>query len=166
MELAYLYRRQRDAPRIRLPLYIRFTFNLLFGITITVVIVMVVARARGSTCPDGTAVSRYCAYDTSGTFSSIYLHMSGNDTDEINFTVSANTLMVGDLEVLWGRPEIRRYCETIVASWPGAHVITILPARQTEGVSRFTPILRIFFTRSGPPRSVRFLMHEARRGCR
>jgi hypothetical protein len=125
-----------------------------------------IALERGFTCPYSTGVSKFCAYYTDGMFSRIYLLMSSNDANYISFTVRENILMLGDLEVLWGRPEIRWYCETVVASWPADHALVILAVPQTGGVSRFTPILHIFFTRSGLPRWARILKHEAKRGCR
>jgi hypothetical protein len=178
-----------------LPVYIWFIFNLLIGISLIAVLVIIAARremsgpfsalrdlfgddarqaalARGFTCGDdgfqnrSQTISGYCVQQNMDQmFSGIYMRMSGNAADEITFTVRGSMVRLGDLEVVWGSPEIRRYCETMVASWPADDGIVILVVSPTDGFSHFAPILHIYFTRGDLPRWTRYVMREARRGC-
>jgi hypothetical protein len=194
MELIEQNRRQSAAPGVSIwfPWLAPIALSVLTSITLIVIGVILAAHretsnpfstlsgllgqsarqaalAHGFTCPvvglHGHNLANYCGYYRHEMFSRIYLRVSGNVVDEIIFSVAENKLTLGELEVLWGRPEIRLSCETVTAAWPAYYAVTFLATPETGDVSRFTPILHIFFTRSGGPRLVETMMHEARLGC-
>ncbi len=130
------------------------------------------ALARGFTCRDTGGrshpqnLSGYCAQrDTDKMFSGIYLWMAGDNANEISFSLRENTLTLGDLMLLWGQPEIRLYCEVLVAAWPARHITSLLAAPRTRQITYFSPVLSVSFTRSGVPQWGRVLMNDALHNC-
>ncbi len=55
---------------------------------------------------------------TSGPFARISAIITHNDIENVHFTVRANTLTVGDLILLWGRPEYVRFASNpLILYW-------------------------------------------------
>lgn len=180
---------------IQLPWYVWIALFVLTSITIIVIGVIMAAHrdvsdpfsdfsdlfgddarqaalVRGFTCRDTEARSHlqtqsgYCAQRNTDTiFSGISLGMSGDRAHEISFSLRDNTLTLGDLVLLWGTPEIRLYCEVVVASWPARHVMAIIAPLRTGRVSYFLPVISVSFTRSGAPQWGRILMNDALHNC-
>jgi hypothetical protein len=136
------------------------------------------ALVRGFRCQDtelhsySQIVSGYCAQRSADkTFSGTYLTLSGNVANEVSFSLRDNALALGDLVVLWGKPEIRLYCEVMVASWPARHIMVLVappprsPARRAGGINYFLPVIAVSFTRSGPPHWRWLLMNEVLHNC-
>jgi hypothetical protein len=113
------------------------------------------ALALGLTCRDTglrshPQVADSCARNiTHDVFSGVYLRLSGSVTSEISFWLQQNTLTLGDLVLLWGKPEIRLYCETVVAFWPGRAATGFTAHTRTGRISYYMPVLFVTFSRSG-----------------
>jgi hypothetical protein len=130
------------------------------------------ALARGFTCrDDGSSSSPQRLSDmctqrgTEKIFAEIYLWASGSAANEIRFSPRENTLALGDLAALWGTPEIRQYCETLVYSWPAHHVTALLAEPRTGRINYFSPVLSVSFTYSGLPQWGRVLVNDALHNC-
>jgi hypothetical protein len=80
------------------------------------------ASARGFICRDvgldNQALALCTQHNTERLFSRLDVWISRNSANEIGFLLRENTLRLGDLALLWGRPEIRLYCETLVPGPP------------------------------------------------
>jgi hypothetical protein len=68
-------------------------------------------------------------------------------TSSVNFTVRDNTLVVGDLAFLWGKPAICASCPPTLVRIRWAEVGVIAYAQPVKGqLSYFSPVERIFFS--------------------
>jgi len=194
MEHIFPYRRLPTTVTIPLPLplYGWPIISLLIGVTIIVFGVILAARreisdpfsivsdlygddarqaaaALGLTCRDIALYSNphgSCAQNiTNDVFSGIYLRLSGDAAGEISFWLRQNTLTLGDLVLLWGKPEVRLYCETVVAFWPGRDAVGFAPPSRSARISYEMPVLFVTFTRSGLSDWDRFLMNTTIPQC-
>ena len=80
-----------------------------------------------------------------GIFSEIYIWIA-QDTGRIKvaFMPREKTLTLGDLMLLWGKPEIAIYSKTINFRWPNAHVTAVLQAYPGH-ISYWLPITYVAF---------------------
>jgi hypothetical protein len=111
-----------------------------------------VALARGFTCQDYDYASTgadYCYQLTKGQESlNIYLEVSKRTTQEVDVSMPENIYTLGDLILLWGKPETHSYCGTQVAfSWAVHQVTAMVVVRQTRRTNYFAPIEYISFRR-------------------
>lgn len=180
----------------RLPRYSRLTLSSLIGVFLVVMSVMMVARremlnpfssftdlfgenavqaalTRGFRCWDSElrdqphSISDNCAQrDIDPVFDSIHLQMSGSKTREISFWLRNNTLTIGDLELLWGKAEVQRHCEIVVALWPNRHIIAFAAPSRSGRITYFVPVLSISFMQDGLPKWWQLaLINDAFQNC-
>ncbi|MBC7812372.1 MAG: hypothetical protein H7175_14545 [Burkholderiales bacterium] len=130
------------------------------------------ALARGFTCRQSEPGSDlqnsadFCVQrDVDDRFSGIYVYLSANIVNEIRFSLQENTLKIGDLAVLWGEPDIRRYCEAVVVSWPNRHIMALVAPPRSERIGYFSPIASVTFRRSGLSHLERALMNDVLHRC-
>jgi hypothetical protein len=116
------------------------------------------ALTHGFTCWDTElrdqpySSSGYCAESgMDDVFSGIHLRMAGSKAAEISFWIRKNTLTFGDLELLWGKAEIERHCEMVVASWPERHIMAFAAPSQTKHITYFLPVVSVAFVLSDLP---------------
>jgi hypothetical protein len=92
-----------------------------------------------------TESSKFCTYAPAGSpFSFISITLSDHDVKWLDFTVRDDTLTIGDLARLWGRPQIRLH-HAANFDWPD---LGISAAGWTEGseFTYFIPISRVSLT--------------------
>lgn len=90
----------------------------------------------GSTC---------ILWPTEGLFAQVDVVISEGDIRQTVFTVSEDTLRVGDLMVLWGTPEIRRYSRSVYLLWR-SHRTFAWASDYPGQMSPFLPVWKIYFT--------------------
>jgi hypothetical protein len=106
---------------------------------------------QGFSCKDsfltgGSGYRYYCtALPTSGDFYQIDLAPYSGKVIAIRFQARANTLKVGHLVTLWGKPEISIYDQTISLYWE-AESIRAFATNQGHHFSYFLPVQTITFT--------------------
>jgi hypothetical protein len=131
-----------------------------------------VTLAQGFICRDASlsdyleSISDDCLqHNTDQIYSDIYLQASGNIIKEVSLFLRANTFSLGDLVLLWGKPETSSYCEMQVFSWSthGTPAMVVLP--RTRYINYYAPIQFICFSCSSLPDWQRELMNDARHGC-
>ena len=114
-----------------------------------------VALARGFTCqnPDYAAtLPDFCRQlNPDRMYSGNYAQLEGSETKEVDLLLRPQTLTLGDLVLLWGKPETRPYCDTDVVSWSTHGVLVEVPVPRTAQIDYFAPILTISFIRQGLP---------------
>lgn len=85
----------------------------------------------------------YCTrVPADGPFSLIAINISNGIVQRVNFAVLSNTLMIGDLTLLWGRPRIRLYRQSAIFEWSSIGARAIGWAESAH-FSNFIPILNI-----------------------
>lgn len=127
------------------------------------------ALTRGFTCKFGSSeiTYDYCVQEQPNTlFSRLSMRLSGGRVIENVFSLHENMLKLGDLGALWGEPEIWLYCETIVASWPDRHIMSLIAPSRTGRTSYFSPVISVSITRSGESGWKQALMNDASHDCR
>jgi hypothetical protein len=91
--------------------------------------------------------TQYCTYaPAAGTFSLITITVSDGVIGRINFVVRGNTLLVGDLPLVWGRPLVQVYGSSVDLDWPGSGMSADAWARSRR-FSYFAPVQRISLAR-------------------
>ena len=188
MEIIGLYQRQAtdSAISIRFPWYVRVVICVMIAGSIFVLGMTLLAQgeianpfaaysdlfsdaARQAALTQGFAcvTPGYCARrDAKGAFSGIMLRWTGERVSEIDFSMRDKALSSGDLVLLWGRPEIRLYCETAVAAWPDRHITSLLSPSQNGGVSYFSPVVSVRFQHSGLSLGAPVLRNDMLHHCR
>jgi hypothetical protein len=177
-----------EARPIQLPHFFWFALGLLMGITVITMSIIVLVRrelmdpfaayedlfgddvrqaalAIGFTCTDTGLPSQtenqssYCdQLNPDGVFSSLALQFIDDRADEISFWLREHTLALGDLELLWGEPEIQQYCEVVVFSWHNRHLTGIAEPSRTGRIDIFVPIVSITLTHVGLPQREQLLL--------
>ncbi len=194
MELIEQYQKQPAASviPIRFPWYVSLALFMLTGSAAVVIGLMLAAHreipnpfsvyndlfgdnarqaasARGFTCRDmglnGYPLTLCTHHNTEKLFSRLYVWISGDRANEISFSLRDNTLRLGDLALLWGKPEIRLYCETFVALWPARHIMGVIKQSRTGQVNYFLPILSVYFTTNNSSRVERVFKNDALNNC-
>jgi hypothetical protein len=86
-------------------------------------------------------VQKYCYYQPeSGPFAVIQFHDLNREGERgIYFDVRDNALTVGDLALLWGRPEITQHENSLVLHWPDQHMSTVVRSDSGQ-FSYFLPV--------------------------
>jgi hypothetical protein len=106
---------------------------------------------RGFSCKDsflsgGSGFRYYCTtYPTTGDFYQIDLAPYSGKVIAVRFLVRANTLKVGHLVRLWGKPEVSVYDQTVSLYWEAEH-IRAFALMQSHRFSYFLPVQNITFT--------------------
>lgn len=91
----------------------------------------------------------YCTLKLAqGAVSSIGVLISQDVGRQITFGLRENTLRLGDLVALWGRPNVHQYGPSVSFSWRRIGVTT-LTLTYTRPFSLFIPVRSIYFV--GPP---------------
>lgn len=194
MELVGQYQRPSGTSVVtfRFPWYVTIALFMLTGITIIVVGVITlahrelsnpfsvvrdlfgedarqVALARGFSCQDTGLVSEpltTCVqHNTDKIFSRVYVRLSGNIANDISFSLRENTFTLGDLTLLWGKPEMRRYCETVVYFRSDRHIISKVSPTRTGRINYFAPVISVSFTQGGTPNWERVMLNDAIHNC-
>jgi hypothetical protein len=128
-----------------------------------------VALARGFTCqnPDYSAtLTDFCTQlNPDQRYSGIYLRISGSMAKEVDLWLRKNRLRLGDLVLLWGKPETRPYCQTLVISWSTPRFMAMVAVSRTRLINYFAPILSISFLHKGLPRWEEPLLNDVLHGC-
>jgi hypothetical protein len=94
---------------------------------------------------DNTA---YCTRSpASGPFSLIAVIVSDGVVSRIDLAVREGTLTVGDLALLWGRPNARLYRQSVNLDWPSVGV-TASSWAESRRFGYFIPIIRLSFAQS------------------
>jgi hypothetical protein len=104
----------------------------------------------GFSCnPDNrSGTSEFCTRaPANGAFSLVAVTHSEGIISRVSFTVREDRLAIGDLALLWGRPEIRVYGHSVSVVWPSRGVSAEGWAKSRR-FSYAIPVLRIAF---GPP---------------
>jgi len=108
-------------------------------------------KLMGFSCnpPADIGSSQYCTQaPATGTFSLVAVTLSNHVVTRLSFSMRANTLVVGDLPLAWGRPKMQRYGDSICLEWPQVGV----SANGQVGYglfSYFLPLARISFAKIG-----------------
>ena len=126
------------------------------------------ALSRGFTCQSSPSqiTYDYCVQQQpSELFSRLSVRMSGDTANETVFSLRENTLTLGDLSALWGKPEIEQYCETMAASWPDRHIMGLVSQSPTGRIGYFSPIISVSFTSGSPSGWRQLLMNDALHNC-
>jgi hypothetical protein len=160
------------ASTIKLPIYLRLMLGLTAAMVIAVMSLRMLIRTNaqpsnpfpsdllimpgtpentvklmGFSCnPQADFVpSQYCTQaPATGPFSLVAVTLSNQVVTRINFTLRANSLVVGDLPLAWGRPKIERYGDSVYLEWPHMGV----SANGQVGYALFSyllPLARISF---------------------
>ncbi len=165
----------RFAIQLQLPLYLRLMFSLVVSMMVIVAGVMTftrlmqppanpfapyadilpghpkeVALERGFTCftnvfDDGESCSRRDE-PASPLFSAVHLSTLGDRIHTLGFTTSVNTLTLGDLVLLWGRPDIQLRGYVAQMQWPSPNVTALAVLSSGRPLNHFTPVAYIAFT--------------------
>lgn len=116
------------------------------------------ALARGFVCKHsefpGNPQSAYdlCTReDSNGIFTRVTLQTLGSDGEQISFLLRGDTVKLGDLVLLWGKPEVRHYCEAVIVRWSARHIIGIAPPTPVKRVSYLLPIRSVIVSRDLVP---------------
>ena len=80
-----------------------------------------------------------------GTFAQVGVVVSEGNIRQTFFTMRKNTLRVGDLMVLWGKPEIRTYSRSVYLLWRSRRIFAWV-SDYTGWMSPFLPVWRVYFT--------------------
>ena len=123
--------------------YYRLTIGLLAALMLMVAVVMMSARREVS-----NPFSAYLSGQESEVFSGITVNQN---THETSFWLRSNAMTLGDLILLWGKPNIRRYCDRIVVAWPARRITGFATLTATRRLSFFVPVQAVSFTRDGLP---------------
>jgi hypothetical protein len=169
--------RGRIAIHFQLPLYLRFMLSLSLGISAMVACILTLTRfmqpspnpfasfadvfpgqprsaieARGFSCaltPYPTYAEACIYWPKTGDFSLVRIAFSSPDAvSSISFGARDNTLRLGDLVALWGRPEVHKYGRSTYFFWFDGRV-TGMASADVERVSLFSPVASIRF--ENPP---------------
>jgi hypothetical protein len=181
-----------SAAQIRVPSFVSFALLVFAGITVISVGVILAAYrevsnpfsmlgdlrdedsrqvilAHGFRCREvdsrGRSQTRCILHDVDRTFSKLSVQVSDGYVNEIGFSLRENSFTLGDLVLLWGKPGIRRYCETVVAAWSTQHVIGIVTPERGGWITYFSPAISVYFTPDNVPPSLRILMNDTLHGC-
>ena len=110
-------------------------------------------EGQGFSCPisyyfattsDRTAETCYLM-PPAGVFSQVGITLSQGMIRQIGFTLRDDIFTVGDLMLLWGRPEVRQYGRAAYIFWRGQGIYAI--AGKTAGTySLFLPVWRVYMT--------------------
>jgi hypothetical protein len=112
------------------------------------------------------AFTGYCVqYDLGEIFSQIDLRISSHVVREINFSLKENALRLGDLALLWGKPHIQLYCESVVAAWPTHHIMAVVSPPQDRYLSYFSPVISVSLTRSSSPHWKSIMINDVLHHC-
>ncbi len=111
-------------------------------------------EARVFRCPptDEDADEYYTGYTcflwpAAGPFAQVAAVISEGNIRQTVFTSRPNTLRVGDLMVLWGRPEIRMYSHAVYLLWRSHRIFAWVSDYAGHGqMSPFLPVWKVFFT--------------------
>lgn len=112
------------------------------------------ASARDFSCDTYRKTGRreYCTYSpTNGSFSLISVIFTDEVVSRINFAVRENTLNAGDLILVWGRPNIQLYRQSIILEWPDIGISAMAWAKNGR-FQYFTPVEHVSFTTLPSPR--------------
>lgn len=123
---------------------------------------------QGFICRDAhpqTYLERCIQANPDEIFSRQYLWLAGSAADTMLFIPREHTLTLGDLSVLWGKPEIHVYCETVVASWHAQHIMARVETARRERPDYFASVQSISFTRSTMPHWAQVMKNDALHGC-
>jgi len=105
-------------------------------------------RAQGFSCSMHTYPVLPNAYCTrapaAGPFSLIGVIVTDGIVSRVNYSVSPGVLTIGDLALLWGRPNVRMYRQSVNLDWPGMG-ITASAWAENSRFSNFIPVLSISF---------------------
>jgi hypothetical protein len=94
----------------------------------------------------GNDPSRYCVLrPADGPFSIIGVRVLDRTIVHLNFTLRPNQYRVGDLALLWGRPQVKRNGENMNFAWPSSDTRAATSA-QKEQVNYFLPVLRVWMS--------------------
>jgi hypothetical protein len=67
--------------------------------------------------------------------------------------------------LLWGKPELRLYCNSPVATWPERQIWAILRRAQDRGIGYFTPVISVSFTLGEAPFWEQLLVNQVLETC-
>lgn len=147
MELVEQYQYPRRSAKsvvpVRFPWFVSISLFMVMGIT-TLIIVGAVARRD--------IANPFSAFD----------ELNAN---QINLSLQEKLFTLGDLTLLWGKPEIRRYCESVIAIWPSDHRAAIVTPGSRGHLSYFSPIRTISVIQSGQPQWLRIFVNDAMHNC-
>ncbi len=109
-------------------------------------------EAQGFTCPPTDEdASEYDTGSTcvlwpkAGPFAQVGVVVAEGVTRQTIFTMRENTLRVGDLMVLWGKPEIRTYSRSVYLLWRSRRICAWV--RDYSGqMSPFLHVWKVYFT--------------------
>ncbi len=160
--------------RLQLPLYLWFMLGVFLGILFMVAAVTALTRymqpppnpfssyvdvlpghpkqaaiERGFTCfanmyDDGESCTRRDE-PASPLFSRVHLSTLGDHIHTLSFNVYADTLTIGDLMLLWGRPDIQRSGRVAQVHWPSPSVTALAVGQSARPLNYFTPVVHISF---------------------
>lgn len=107
------------------------------------------ALARGFTCfanvfDDSESCTRIDE-PASRLFSGVHLSTLGDHIYSLSFDVYADTLTIGDLVLLWGRPAIQRSGRVAQVHWSSPSVTALAVVQSARPLNDFTPVAHISF---------------------
>ncbi len=108
------------------------------------------AVAHGFLCfhipvPYSANVSVQCVHNSqTGKFSHVNVMIWDGIITQLIFTVQENTLRVGDLFLLWGKPEIESWGYLSILKWPAYGVAATAPIHAGR-YTHFSPISSVWF---------------------
>lgn len=95
--------------------------------------------------PDKSAVQGYCfRLPAAGPFLLVAVSLSDGVVSQTDFSVHEGALTVGDLALLWGRPNVRLYRQSVNLDWPSVGV-TANGWAESWQFSYSIPVQRISF---------------------
>jgi hypothetical protein len=74
----------------------------------------------------------------------VWIAQDGGLVRKVDFRLHVRTLTLGDLVLLWGKPEIAIYAQTVNFRWANAHV-TAIPQAYPGHLSYWLPITYVTF---------------------
>ena len=105
--------------------------------------------ARRFSCLTGSynftegAPNEYCTLNpASGIFSHVMVGINQDTIQNILFMVRDDTLRVGNLMLLWGKPEVHEYSRSVYLYWRSRGVFAIA-SHDTARFSLFLPVRRV-----------------------
>ncbi len=165
----------RFAVHLQLPLYLRLMLGLLLGVMVIVAGAISLTRLmqpppdrfgayadilpgqpkqaaseRGFTCFtnifDDSARCARRDEPASPLFSRVHLSTVGDLIYTLSFTTYVNTVTIGDLVLLWGRPDIQRSGRVAQVSWSSPNVTALAVLSSGQPLNYFTSVAYIAFT--------------------
>lgn len=131
------------------------------------------ALSLGFTCRDtgvgrlnARTVSSFCSRsNVNEVFSEAYLWVADGTIKEFSFSPRENTLRLGDLALLWGKPRLWLNCETAVVVWPARQIIGVLARPEAGRVNHFSPVISVSFTLGVSPNWGRTMLNDVLHNC-